>query len=419
MSKYLLLIIVILNIFINAIVFAQDTAKDTAKDTPKTDPAEKNLWDAIISGKLIKHFRSYYMNRHFDKKGTQESMAFGGWLGYETAPFYGISATVIGYTSQGLGLNDKNKSGAGLLGSEQKSITVLGQSYAQLKTENILIKLYRQALDTPFINSEDFRMIPSLYEAYTFETTLIKKIQIFVSHVTKVKGWTDSKFKSMSELAGISDSNEGVTLAGGIYTPKDNLTIQAWNYYCYNFMNAAFAQIDYNWKFSNKLDLQLSAQAFYQADIAEALYGKFHTSSGGMQAILNWHGLKPKLGFTITDKSHDIVNPWGAWVGYTSIIEEDSDLAGEKAWVIGIAYDFSNIGIKGISAFIDHTQSYIPPGGWFSANDQTETDITIDYVFSGKLNGLALRLRAAFVYNSFDTNLESYDDYRIIVNYDF
>ena len=51
--------------------------------------------------------------------------------------------------------------------------------------------------------------------------------------------------------------------------------------------------------------------------------------------------------------------------------------------------------------------------------DQKETDCTIDYAFSGKLNGLVLRLQAAFVDNSFDTNLESYNDYRVILNYDF
>lgn len=415
MSKYFLFIIIIPAIFINAILFAQDTAQNTLR----VDPPKKNLWDAITSGKLIKHIRSYYMNRHFDEPITQESFALGGWLGYETAPWYGLSATVLGYTSQGLGLNDKNKSGAGLLGPDQNGITVLGQAYGQLKMENILIRLYRQAIDTPFINSDDYRMIPYLYEAYTLQTTLIKKVQIFISQITKIKGWADSKFRSMSEFAGISDSNDGVTAAGVTYTPKDNLTIQAWNYYCYNFMNAAFAQIDYDWKFSDKIDLQLSAQGFYQANVSEALYGDFHTGLGGMQAILNWYGLKPKLGFTITDKSHDIVNPWSAWLGYTSIMEEDCDLAGEKAWVIGIAYDLANIGIKGLSFFIDHTRSYIPPGGWFTTDDQRETNLTIDYAFSGKLNGLALRLRAASVHYSFDTNLESYTDYRVIVNYDF
>jgi hypothetical protein len=415
MSKYFLFIIIILIIFINPILFAQDTEQNTSSiDSPK-----KNPWDAITSGKLIKHIRSYYMNRHFDEPLTQESFALGGWLGYETAAWYGLSATVLGYTSQGLGLNDKDKSGAGLLGDEQDGITVLGQAYGQLKTENILIRLYRQALDTPFINGDDYRMVPYLYEAYTLQTTLIKKVQIFVSQITKIKGWTDTAFRSMSEFAGISDSNDGVTAAGAVYNPKDNLTIQAWNYYCYNFMNAAFAQIDYDWKFTDKVDLQLSAQGFYQANAGDALYGDFHTSLGGAQATLNWYGLKPKLGFTITDKSHDIVNPWSAWLGYTSIMEEDCDLAGEKAWIVGITYDLSNIGIKGFSVDLEHTRAYIPPRDWFSTDDQRETNLTIDYAFSGKLNGLALRLRAASVHYSFDTNLESYTDYRAILNYDF
>lgn len=410
MIRKLLLSIAIISVifFITPLIHAQ------ANDSSKT-----NLWNAVTSGKLIKHFRSYYINRHFSEPKAQESIAFGGWLGYETAPFYGINAAAIGYTSQGLGLNDKDKSGAMILGPEQKGITVLGQAYLKFETEKNTIKLFRQLLTTPFINPHDNRMIPQTFEAYTLESKFIKNLDIFLSYVAKIKGRINSNFISMSEFAGIDNTNEGVTFAGLIFTPKDSLKIQAWNYYCYEFMNVVCSQIDYNWKFSNKLSLCLSAQGFYQEDIGKSLYGQFHTGFGGMQTVLDWCGLKPKLGFSVTDKSHDIVNPWSGWFGYTSILEEDSDLAGEKAWIAGIAYDFGNISIKGLGISIEHTESYMPPGGWFSKTDQKETDITVDYAFSGKLNGLALRLQAAFVDNSLSTNLESYNDYRVILNYDF
>jgi len=378
-----------------------------------------NLKDFLVKGKFAGEARVYYMNRHFDTPKTQESMSAGGSLGYDTASWHGLSTGLTVYTSQGVGFTNSEKDGASLLGPGQEGYTVLGQGYLQFETKKHKVKLFRQMLNTPFLNPHDVKMTPKTFEAYTLESQWLERFSFIVSHVTKMKDWNATKFKSMSEAAGFSDTKEPVTLGGVIFTPKEGYTFQLWEYYCYEFMNVIYFQADASWKLAHDITLSGSAQAFSQEDIGKALGGDFHTGMGGLEGGIGWRDLNLTVGFTVTDKSHDIVNPWGSWPGYTSIMEEDSDLAGEKAWVIGLSYDFTRIGLKGLSAFMNHTQSYIPDGGSFSSPDQKETDLTIDYRFSGKLKNLSLRLRAASVENSLSTGDADYKDYRAILKYSF
>ena len=72
-----------------------------------------NFKDFIMEGALNAKTRMYYMNRHFDTSGhTQESMAIGEWLDYETPYWYGIGAGGALYISQGAFFIDSDRDGA-------------------------------------------------------------------------------------------------------------------------------------------------------------------------------------------------------------------------------------------------------------------------------------------------------------------
>lgn len=408
-TKFASCIIAILSIVNLSLIYAEQDNSNLPK----------NPWDAVTEGKLIKHIRIYYMQKDFDAPEMQESLAAGGWLGYETAPWHGINVGLIGYTSQGVGFTDKNHDGADLLAPGQRGYTVLGQAYLKAELEKNKITIFRQNIDTPFINPHDSRMTPNTYEAYTIESAFIRYIKIFISQITKVKGWTDTKFISMSEFAGIKDSDKPVTAAGITFTPNDIYKVQIWNYYCYDFMNVAYFEVNSNRSLSENLSWFAGLQAFYQQSVGEELFGKFHTSLAGVKTGVSWYGLQPLIGFTITDRSHDIVNPWSSWLGYTSIIEEDSNLAGEKAWIVGLSYDFANMGINGLDISLNYTDSKIPANENIEFPKQREKDCTINYHFSGKLNGLWLQLRVSIIDYAFDVNMEDYNSYRVILNYDF
>ena len=92
------------------------------------------------------------------------------------------------YTSQPFFIADEDRVGTNLLNPDQEGITVLGQAY--LKAAYALgtsAKVFRQRIDTPFLNSYDVRMVPVTYEAYTLANSSIKGLDIMVSHVTGIK----------------------------------------------------------------------------------------------------------------------------------------------------------------------------------------------------------------------------------------
>lgn len=362
------------------------------------------------------HPRMYYLNRHFDTPHTQESLALGGWVQWESGPWHGLQLGLVPYTSQRIA-GEEEHDGASLLQPGQQGYTVLGQAYARWSGWDSQVVLYRQLLETPLLNSYDVKMTPVTFEAYTLVNQSVPGLTATFSQVEKIKPWTDSSFLSLSDAAGYADTDDGLTL-GGLSWQKDPLVIQMWEYYAHNLANSVYAQCDVQRGGDAEFGWSLSAQGLHQTDVGAAYAGDFQTGMGGLLGGVNWQGFSVNLGGTITDKGADIFNPWASYPGYTSLMEEDCNLAGEKALMMGLAYDFSKIGLAGFSAFSSHSAAWAPGQGSFENPEQYENNITADYKPGGFCQGLWVRTRAAFVQNSLSTGGADYEDLRLIVNYE-
>jgi hypothetical protein len=96
---------------------------------------------------------------------------------------------------------------------------------------------------------------------------------------------------------------------------------------------------------------------------------------------------------------------------------EDNDRAGENTWLTGLSYDFSSIGINGLSILSNYTDSCTPKTGANASPSQRELDFTVDYRFNKLLKGLWLRFRAGFVNQDKSMDGQDMKDIRVIVNY--
>ena len=105
--------------------------------------------------------------------------------------------------------------------------------------------------------------------------------------------------------------------------------------------------------------------------------------------------------FSFTGKGNNIQKPWGSSPSYLSMIDQDFDRANEKAFLIGAAYDFSNVITKGLSANVNLVwgKDAINPSNGREAPDQGEYDLTVDYRPPGKylafFKGVWFRARGA------------------------
>jgi hypothetical protein len=368
-------------------------------------------------GKFDLNIRSYYMKRTYGIASPQESLAIGGWLGYQTPWWYNLKVGATVFTSQGLIFTDTDKGGAGILGPQQNGYTVLGDAYLKGKVSKTELTVFRQELDTPFINAHDVRMTPNTFEAYTITSQDLPLFTILASHVTKIKPWTDTSFESMSEAAGYAGTSEPVTMAGVVFEPAKNFKLQLWEYYCNNLMNNIYARGDGEWKYSENLAFVTSLQFLNQQDVGRAMAGSFNTGMVGVQEIVKWKSLGVTFAYTTTFNDHDIVNPWAGYPGFTSVIVKDNNRAGENTWLAGLSCDFSSLGIKGLSAFSSFTNSSTPKTGPQASPSQNELDFTVDYRFQKLLDGLWIRLRTALITQDKSMGGQDMQDYRVIVNY--
>jgi hypothetical protein len=95
----------------------------------------------------------------------------------------------------------------------------------------------------------------------------------------------------------------------------------------------------------------------------------------------------------------------------------NNNRAGENTCLAGLSYDFSSLGIKGLSAFTTFTDSSTPKTGPHASPSQNELDFTVDYRFQRLLNGLWIRLRTALITQDKSMGGQDMQDYRVIVNY--
>ena len=368
-------------------------------------------------GKFDLNIRSYYMKRTYGISSPQESLAVGGWLGYRTPWWHSLMVGLTVFTSQGLIFTDQDKGGAGILGPQQNGYTALGDAYLKGKVSKTELTVFRQELDTPFINPHDSRMTPNTFEAYTITSQDLPLFTLVASHVTKIKPWTNTSFEGMSEAAGFAGTNEPVTMAGAVFEPAKNYKLNLWEYYCNNLMNIIYARGDGEWKYSDDLAFVTSLQFLNQQDVGNAMAGSFNTGMVGVQEIVKWKGLGLTFAYTSTANDHDIINPWAGYPGFTSMIVKDNNRAGENTWLAGLSCDFSSLGINGLSAFSNFTTSSTPKTGPQASPSQNELDFTVDYRFQKLLDGLWVRLRTAFITQDKTMGGQDMQDYRVIVNY--
>jgi hypothetical protein len=373
------------------------------------------LWN---DASLLLAPRSYYMDNQRDDSNDREAWALGGALQYRSGSFrerFSLGATV--YTSQKLhGPSDKD--GTLLLKSGQNGFTVLGEAYAAAQVgDSAELRAWRQTLNLPYVNKQDNRMAPNTFAAYTLSDFSHENYKYIAGHVTHMKKRNASSFEHISEAAGAGDTDKGLSMIGALYSPTPRINIGAINYQAWDVMNIFYAEGNAAWEIGADAALRVSGQFTDQRSTGDELVGDFETGMAGIKLDASYkHGILT-LARTWVDNDATVRSPFGGYPGFASIIIQDFNRAGEDAWLIGLSYEFSRIGLDGLSAFTTYVSSDTPDNGSAASPDQQEIDFTVDYRFTGDfLEGLWIRARAAFV-DQDGSGAEDIDDYRLILNY--
>ena len=355
--------------------------------------------------------RFYY--RYLDDGTVHEAFAAGGAMILTSGWWRDIFQIGIGgYTTQPLATG-RDSGGTGLLRNNGDGFSVLGQAWVKLRVEPATATLFRQEIDLPFINSDDTRMIPNLFEAYRVDVEPVDIFRFGFAYVTREKSKTSAEFRPMSEVAGGPGGiDRGTSVAGFLLGKKDETYIGAINELTWDLFNIAYAEAARTWKFSEDFQLRGETQFIDQQSVGNALVGRFATQLYGGSVIASYRSAVLSFSFTSTADGAKILRPFGGPPAFNSLMISDFDGAGENAFGAGLSYNFERIGLRGVKLFADYAHGELP-----ADRHEDEIDFTGDYrIDEGPLKNFWLRLRYA---HNWESNQPDTDDFRVIVNYTF
>src|SRR5262249_46532814 len=141
--------------------------------------------------------------------------------------------------------------------------------------------LFRQEIELPFINGDDTRMIPNMFEAYRIDMKPSDVFRFGFAYVTREKTKTSAEFRPMSEVAGVPGVDRGTSVAGFLLGATDNAYIGAVNELTWDLLNIAYVEAGKTWRFSNGFELRAELQFVDQQSVGEELLGGFATQLYG------------------------------------------------------------------------------------------------------------------------------------------
>jgi hypothetical protein len=330
------------------------------------------------------------------------------------------------YTSQPLYAPD-DRDGTRLLEPGQDEYTVLGQLYGRIKLfEENFINIYRYEYNTPYINKQDNRMTPRTFEGYTFQGSYGGKegapsYRYGGGYITKMKERNSDDFVWMSKSAGAPVDN-GVALAGANFS-LNRFSIGAIDYYCDDVLNIGYAEAKYTLPVTQKLGLLFAAQFTDQRSVGDDLLKgySFSVNQVGLKTEASYGGGLVSLAFTTASNGADLQNPWSSYPGYTSVQVKDFNRAKEKAFLVKAAYDFTRLGLEGVTAYalFVHGWDRINPSTGRDVSNENELDLDLQWKpKSGLFKDFWPRLRYGVV-REHEGQERYIHDFRIILNYDF
>ncbi len=393
---------------------------------------------------------------------VQAYSALGGYLGYETAPYYYTSVGATFYTSNPfLGSNSDNRKGLGGLyeaDGGQDSYHVLGEAFIKFQTKEHMVKVGRQEMpDYRFVSLSNIRMTPFTHEGAVYENSSIEGLKLNFAYITQQKDRNAEKFQDMVRSARVELGSGGKSKIRGDYDPanfdsdgkyagkdkamsmagliygQDAWKVELWDYYVTDFINTFYCYGQYDFHPSDAWKVTLAGQYANQQDVGEGVAGNVDTwfyglkaqaaSDNGMLFFVSYNEIE------YNEESYDggtIFVRWGTPQMFNSFQVQDSELAGTKSIGVGAQFDLGALGILDSTVIRFRYADYDMPDNLYMTDarqDRTEATFDLRYSFTKQsgfgiftqLDGLSIQFRLA--YDQFETDYD-FDAYKNLHGYD-
>jgi hypothetical protein len=365
---------------------------------------------------LEARFRTYYLREDRTTGELSEAWAMGGSLYYRSgwlADFF--QAEVEGFTSQPI-VAPESKGGTGLLQPVQDGYSVLGIANGKLRYQGIELTGGRLYLDLPFVNQDDSRMTPNTFEAVTLQKPE-GELGFTAGYAWTIKEHTSENFVSFSEATGLRE-DRGLAWGGLIWNPSGSFHGGVYAGAVPDIGGKVYAELGVAHALAEGWDGRIDGQFTYQFDTGEDLLGDAaeDTWNLAIRPAVSHAGAVFRLGVAFAGPNTS-TGFFGSSPSYVDLMQETFDRPREKALLASLSYDFSGVGIQGLSAIANFVAGFDGKvdGG---RSDRQEADLTIDYRVTneGWLDSLWLRVRGSWLHDS--SASQDGTQVRVILRYD-
>lgn len=372
------------------------------------------------------HLRSFYFDRTNPHLPNYVAWAGGGWVGYQSGWLYDtLQVGAVGYTTQPLWA-PANTSGTQILKTGQYGFFVLGQAYVSAQAKGQTFTGYRQLIDELEVNPNDDRMIPITFEAYALRGKL-GTVNYFAGYVAAIKPKDYWTFINMGERAGAPNHNAGMGLFSLKYGSLDDLRLRGSVYYVPDILTSSYGDVGKTVPLADWLRFRIESNIMVQGSNGlDLLTGQsFSTWSAGARATFLLGDFTVWGAYTQTGSAAAYRTPYGQWIGYTKQITLDFDRANERAWQVGLTYDFAGIGLRRLTFLASATfgRGAINASTRAPLSNNNEYDFDLIYQVAPDaapdwLRPLQLRGRMGLVDQTLNGITTYINDYRLILNYE-
>ena len=401
-------------------------------------------------GKVQGQIRLFTMTEeHQEPLHDYDGIALGGKLLYTTPQWNNWQATLGAYTThfindnissknfEPLASNRNSRYVVGLVDStnyDTSSVTNIGEAYLRYHVNKNSITFGRMKLDTPFVNPQDGRMIPTFAQGIWAIASLNNEMGFQAGYINAFWNRNTPQWKSVQDSLGYGYSMgnsaiEGVAVAGNYlgnsstdglfianirYEPIKTLRLDLWDYYLQNIFNLTYGEVQYSHPIGN-LELSYGLQYIHQRQSGDGGNGEDNIASPtdgqkaksymqedensntyGVKTAVKYENSKLTLAYNKTTDEGRFLFPreWGKEPLYTFQKRERSDGSGNcSAWLATIEHDFAQQGLKGLDMMLGYGEyDKADAKEWiynkYGYPSYAQWNIDIFYRFSGPLKGL-------------------------------
>ncbi|MBT0731538.1 TonB-dependent receptor [Rosenbergiella nectarea] len=354
------------------------------------------LEEAITQGKVSGSLRSMYYSTHnayFAQGLNQDTISYGGFLKYETAPLDGFNLGVSGIFVRGINHGSASQT-VSELGDNQTNI---GEAWLQWRNDDFRITAGNQQLDIPFLGNYDWRITPMIYQAIDTEygqgEDFIRATKVF-----RYKSWGSDRQQRYTAYGSDEKTNGMWSLGAGHHWDINDVHLNgvAW-YENYNdYSDIFYTEGHAQW---NQAPLQpdFGIQYLRGTGNGKDLAGPVNSQSIGWQLSLNLlSNLNWKVGYDylannasghqyplVTPYAHNASSgPYFAQPFFTST----QDLGNGNAWATSLNYSAT----EQVTVGTRYSWMDLKPANSNGSLRQSEYLVYGIYSFGGALKGLSL-----------------------------